>query len=389
MSWMLRAKFPGGTVAVRRRIGDVGKMDLDRARGIAKEWWELIRVGKNPADVLKSQKAKAATERENTVKAVAADWIRLVVRNPVKPYRQAREYERQVNREIVPGLGDRSVADLTAKDIIGMVEAIRDRGAFYVAHYCYATTRSMLAWAVSRQSYGLTYSPCEFPTRIQISRILGRRQKRRRSLNPAELRAYMLAAREQATPWAQYFQLTMYTGQRRDDVAKCVWSEFNFEAEPATWFIGAARYKTEVDVLHPLSRQAVALLESLPVYKSGPHCLTTTWGTKAIAGFSHAKRRLMGRMLEILRKDDPKAELPAFWLHDARRNLKAGMSSIGIPDDHSEACLGHVPEGIRGHYQVHDFFEQKAVAFQRWADHVDAIVEGKVGKVLPMRRKAG
>jgi integrase len=202
----------------------------------------------------------------------------------------------------------------------------------------------------------------------RVAQVLGRRRKRRRHLNPVELRAFVLAAREQATPWAQFFQLLMYTGQRRADIAKCVWSEFDLEADPPTFRIPAERYKTETDILHPLSRQAAALVRSLPVFKSGPHCLTTTWGKKAIAGFSQAKRRLEERMLAILRQDDPKAELPAFWQHDLRRNLKAGMAALRIPSEHSEACLGHLQPGIRGVYDVHDYFEEKAEAFQRWAE---------------------
>jgi integrase len=388
-SYMMRARFPGGNKPVRRLVGDCKKMELERARAIVREWWELARTGKDPADILREQKAKAQQARDNTLRVIAADWIREYVRNPIKPLRQADEFERLANHDILPAMGGRSVVDIAQEDITAWAKAIRDRGAFYVAYSAYGVLRSLLGWAAEQKCYGLVYSPCDFPTKIRISKVLGaKRQKRRRHLGPEELRAYVLAARAMPTPWREFFQLLLYTGQRVSEVAECQWPEFSLDAEPPTWFIAAERYKTDLDILHPLARQSAALLGGLPRFKSGQHCLTLSWGKKGLTGINHAKKRLERGMLAILREDDPKAELKPFWLHDLRRNLKGGMTDLGIPDDHSEACLGHVPAGIRAHYQVSRFLKQKAAAFQRWADHVDAIAEGKVGKVLPMKRKA-
>jgi integrase len=388
-SYMHRFKAPGGRRPVRRLVAHCKKSDLETARRIVRENWETLRTGRDPAEVLREAKAKAQLARDNTLRVVAADWLREYARNPIKPLRQADEFERLINHDLLPTLGGKAVAEIDQEDITAWAKSIRDRGAFYVAFSAYSALRSILGWAVAQKSYGLQFSPCDFPVKIEITKVLGaRRQKRRRHLNTAELRAYVLGARALPTPWREYFLLLLYTGQRRDEVAQCVWSEFDLDSDPPTWFIGAARYKTDVDVLHPLARQTAALLRGLPRYKSGQHCLTTSWGKKGLGGFSRAKRLLEAKMLAILREDNPEGELPAFWVHDLRRNLKGGMTDLGIPDDHSEACLGHVPAGIKGHYQVSLFFEQKAKAFQKWADHVDAIAEGKVGKVLPMKRRA-
>src|SRR5262245_5146836 len=43
-SYMMRARFPGGSQPVRRLVGHVGKMGLERAREVVREWWEHIRL---------------------------------------------------------------------------------------------------------------------------------------------------------------------------------------------------------------------------------------------------------------------------------------------------------------------------------------------------------
>jgi integrase len=142
----------------------------------------------------------------------------------------------------LPTLGSKAVAEIDQEDITAWAKGIRDRGAFYVAFSAYSVLRSILGWAVAQKCYGLQFSPCDFPVRIEITKVLGaKRQKRRRHLNTAGLRAYVLGARALPTPWREYFLLLLYTGQRRDEVAQCVWSEFDLEAEPPTWFITAAR----------------------------------------------------------------------------------------------------------------------------------------------------
>ena len=64
------------------------------------------------------------------------------------------------------------------------------------------------------------------------------------------------------------------------------------------------------------------------------------------------------------------------------------MAEIGIPPHIIEAVLNHVSGhrgGVAGIYNRAAYEAEKATALSRWAEHVDAIVEGRINNLTPMR----
>ena len=70
-------------------------------------------------------------------------------------------------------------------DVIGMIEAIGDRSSS-TARRTWVYTRRLFGWALSRDVYGLTASPCE---RIRVADLIGSPKPRERVLDADELRA--------------------------------------------------------------------------------------------------------------------------------------------------------------------------------------------------------
>ena len=66
-----------------------------------------------------------------------------------------------------------------------MIEAIADRSPS-AARQAWLYTRRMFGWALNRDVYGLTASPCD---RIRIADLIGSPKARERVLEPDELRA--------------------------------------------------------------------------------------------------------------------------------------------------------------------------------------------------------
>ena len=65
------------------------------------------------------------------------------------------------------------------------------------------------------------------------------------------------------------------------------------------------------------------------------------------------------------------------------------MAEIGIAPHIVEACLNHVSgakaSGVAGVYNRALHAEEKKVALERWAAHVEGMLAGRRAKVLPMR----
>ena len=84
-------------------------------------------------------------------------------------------------------------------------------------------------------------------------------------------------------------------------------------------------------------------------------------------------------------------KIPPWVIHDLRRTCATGMAELGIPPHIVEACLNHVSgarAGVAGTYNRAAYSDEKKLALERWADHVEGLVTSRTSKVVPMKRGA-
>jgi integrase len=98
------------------------------------------------------------------------------------------------------------------------------------------------------------------------------------------------------------------------------------------WTIPAARYKTKIDHLVPLSQAALA---QLPNEEGHGDWVLTANGKQAIGGRSRHKAAI-----------DEASGASGWAVQDLRRTIP--HERAGVPTDHAERCLGHVIGGVRG-----------------------------------------
>jgi integrase len=168
--------------------------------------------------------------------------------------------------------------------------------------------------------------------------------------------------------FSAYVRFLLLTAARRNEASEMEWAE----VDGGDWTLPAARNKTKLDLVRPLSRAAREIIEGLP--KAGPFVFTTN-GARPISNFSQFKRRL-----------DAVSGTKGWTLHDLRRTARSLMSRAGVDKDHAERCLGHVIGGVRAVYDRHEYHREKAQAFEALAALIDRIVTGTEGEVVPMRR---
>jgi integrase len=123
--------------------GRIPPLSLAKARDAAETARAAIRNGGDPAG--ERQTAKAAPT--DTVAALVTEYIAKHVR--VKQRGRVEE-ERIVNVEILPRWKERSVRDLTRRDVRALVEPIADRGRPIMANRTLAVVRRMLNFGMRR-----------------------------------------------------------------------------------------------------------------------------------------------------------------------------------------------------------------------------------------------
>jgi integrase len=222
----------------------------------------------------------------------------------------------------------------------------------------------MFAWAVSRDI--IAASPCAGvkPPAAETSRD--------RVLSDDELKTVWRACDKVGWPFGPMVKLLALTAQRRDEVAEMRWSEIDFKAR--TWTLARERVKNDQTHVVPLSDAAIEILQALPEIKGkGEHDFVfTTTGATPVAGFSRAKNRLDGAILESVDR------APDHWtFHDLRRTAASGMARLGVNLPVIEKVLNHTSgsfAGVVGIYQRHSFAEEKMTALQTWGRYLNQLV---------------
>jgi integrase len=201
-----------------------------------------------------------------------------------------------------------------------------------------------------------------------------------------ELRWFWLACEQVGEPVTALLRSLLLTGCRLSEIAEMRWDELS--DNHATLHLTGDRTKNRKPYnvhLPPLARAALA---TVPRIEGCPYVFSTT-GTTPVSVGSKIKARLDAAMLAAARKERGDAAAIAPWrLHDLRRTCATGMAGIGIAPHIVEACLNHISgakASVAGVYNVEQYEPEKRAAWERWAQHVQAIVTGKPANVVPLR----
>src|SRR5262249_40462793 len=187
---------------------------------------------------------------------------------------------------------------------------------------------------------------------------------RSRILNDDELRAIWKATADYPV-YGALLRFISLTATRRNEAGQMRWTELQGQ----TWIIPAARYKTNLDHVIPLSALALSMLPE----RTGEFVFSKN-GRQAIGGYGRHKQAI-----------DEASGVSEWVVHDLRRTARSLLSRAGVSSDHAERCLGHVIGGVRGVYDRHEYHEEKRRAFEALASQIERIVEPKKAKVVPIR----
>jgi integrase len=379
-SFVLYTQFPGRSGASRRKIGRADRMTIDSARRKARRWLDQIEQGIDPAAEDRRRRLAEARSASLTFEAVAEEFIRLAASRQ----RRGQEMAREVRKEFVSRWGDRPIADVTVHDVVAVLDEAVGRGAPYQAHNLLGHVRRIFNWAIGRGVYGLDRSPCD---RIKPRDAVGPRLHRTRVLSALELRAMWKGAEAMGYPYGSLIKLLTLTGLRKNEVARARWGELDLAAK--LWTIPAERMKGKVAHAVPLTADIISALDSLPRFEAGDFLFAALRqvrpGVRPINDFHLAKTRLDALMKKEL------GEFPPFTLHDIRRTMRTGLSSLPVPggDVVRELVIAHAQKGLHRVYDQHDYLEEKRRALEMWGAKLRSIVEPASDNVVELAMERG
>jgi integrase len=327
-------------------LGEVGQLTLAAARDKARAWLSEIEAGRDP-------RAAERVEAEATFAAVLEDYFR----RHVAGKRKAKDTEREMRKELLARWKNKPINTIARRDVIRMVDEIKDRGALYQAHNLLGHAKTFFNWCMEKDL--VQSSPA---AAISGERLIGARKPRSRVLNDDELRAFWTATGKMTYPYGPMLRMLLLTGQRESEVAEARWDEFDLPSK--LWRISPERFKSDAVHIVPLSDDVLALLQELPRWVGGDFLFSSSGGRRPATAFSGAKAQLNALM----------GNPPPFVIHDLRRTVRTRLSGLRIADPVAELVIGHGRRGIQRVYDQHQFVEEMREALAAWALKLQAIV---------------
>jgi integrase len=380
IEWAIRYRYAGKRR--RLKLGVYPALTLAKARERAREARTQIDRGRDPVAEQRTAKAK----RTDTVAALAAEYLEKHAR---RKKRTAAEDERVLDVYVLPRWRDRSVREITRRDVRDLVEGIADRGAPIMANRVLEIVRKMFNWAIGRE--WLDGNPA---ARIEKP---GKEQSRDRVLDDDEIRALwallerfpataekQAPGRKRATTTADgapfcpisptlaaVQKLRLLTAQRGGEVIRMRWADLDLDA--GWWTVPAEHSKNGKPHRVPLTIDAKAIVEAQQsdADRRKGHVFTGREG----AIVADRVKKAGAALSEVVGFE--------FRSHDLRRTAATRMAAAGVPRDHVSRVLNHTEAGPKATrtYDRYSYDAEKRAALETWQRELRRILaaEPKTG----------
>ncbi len=340
----------GAQAGLQLRIGKVGSTWSFQIRAMGER--RRVTLGSYPDLSLAQAREAAAAERRRaklviggssaTFDALVAEYS-TAVGDKQRAWRARLRCMNMVLGEFLP----KPCSALAIRTLQAAVDRYHSRS---VALTAVSAARTILRWGRKRGWHDMSINELEAPT--------GQSPSRERVLTDDELRVLIPVLRTRDKWYFDIIMLLLLTACRRDEIADAAWSEIDLTEGRIV--IPPERYKTKVEMIVPLPRQATALLKTIRE-EAGEHTgrvfpLTPTWS------------RFQEDLYDLTRSE-------GWQRHDLRRTAATMLGNWGLPPHIVEVVLGHgrIGGGVHSIYNRSRYYSEHRDALQRLADYYDNI----------------
>lgn len=350
--WRMRYFFGGKEKLLALGVyPEVGLADAREKRAQARK---VLAAGKDPGESKKDAKRQDQVKRTNVFASLFQEWFQQREGEWVPSY--SVRLRRQIERHILPKLGDRPVAEITAPEVLEMLRVIEGRGTLDTAHRMMQITGQIFMYAIATgravrnpvpDLRGALKTPIvkhhAFLTETELPDFL------------AKLDAY---DGERLTKLALRFLLLTFVRSQEQRGAQ--WNEIHWNK--AEWRIPAERMKMKELHIVPLSRQAIAVLRELEEISGN---------NRHVFPNEHNPSSVMSEntMLYALYRMGYHSRATG---HGFRSTASTVLNEHGFAPDVIERQLAHTERNaVRAAYNHAQYLSERRKMMQWWADYLD------------------
>lgn len=302
-----RKKIDGS--AKRFKIGNYPEVTIDQARKQAGKLAAQVAAGTDPSEA-KRQRREAMT--------VAEAWTAYTTEKVRKP--STIKVDASLWKKLAM-IESKALQSITQSDLRAMHKSIGEKSEAS-ANRTMRLLRRVYLHAKKFHSY-----KGDIPT---DGVVFFNEDSRERFMSGDEIKRYLKAAREEADPWAAFFEIALFTGARRSNLEAMQWAAIDFDAK--TWTIDKAEAKAGKSITLPLTPQAMATLERMQ--KQTGKSVWVFPGRRNNGGHIVNPTKPLSRICN-------RAGINDLRLHDVRRSAGSFLAAAGVPLLTIAQLLGH------------------------------------------------
>ena len=264
--WQYRYKVDGKEVVAS--FGVYPDTSLADARRKAEQARKDMGKGDTPKDRARKDAQKQSEERRrwgHTFESVARAWYddTCKLEGDNQPWTNAKhkwQVLASLEQFVFPKIGDIAIADLKAKDVRRVIDALKNKGLWETGQRVFQ--RISMVFDAGIEEEIIDTNPCDF---LRRQKMFKNRPApgHLAALKPEELPELIKAINAAGLrPMTEYaLRLSLLTAVRPGELRHAEWSEFNIEEK--TWLIPGDKMKMRRDHLVPLSDEAIEVLYQL------------------------------------------------------------------------------------------------------------------------------
>lgn len=366
--WRFRYRFDGKEKLLS--LGVYPDVKLKAARDRRDEARKLVADGIDPGENRKATKAAKADRAANCFEVVAREWFGK--HKPTWDKNHSDKIIQRFERDVFPWIGKRSIADVTAPELLSVVRRIEGRGALETAHRALGNCGQVFRYAIVT---GRAVNDPSRDLRGALATVKGGHFAAVTEPKKVGELLRTLDGYQGTFAVACALRLAPLVFVRPGELRKAQWADINLDA--AEW-----RYivtKTNTPHIVPLSTQAVAILREL-------HALTGS-GPFVFPSARSSKRPMSDNAIlaAMRRMGIAKDEMSGHGFRAMARTILDEV--LGVRPDLIEHQLAHAVRDPNGRaYNRTSHLPERRKMMQQWADYLDKLKTG--AEVVPLHGSA-
>ncbi|WP_338743932.1 tyrosine-type recombinase/integrase [Pseudomonas sp. KK18] len=366
---------------------------------------------------IEAQNAIAATIAEadrlavenKTVNDLFCEWLR----DGVSRQDGNAELRRSFNKDVLPLIGSRRLRELTERDLLDVLRAIKSRGLNRAVVIRSNDIGQMLRWAEKRKPWRALMNDGNPADLVDVSQLLDHdyEEERDRVLSPGEIRELRGVFDQLEHDYASLASGAKYSGVRPvnprvqcavwiclstlcriGELLKAEWR--NIDLNKGIWFIPAEATKGRKGKRQDhhvfLSSFSMAQFKRLKVETGHTHFCFPGRNELNHVDTKTVSKLIGDRQCRFKNRSKPPAGrhhddslvlgkgINGEWTpHDLRRTGATTMQMLGVNLEIIDRCQNHVLGGskVRRHYLHHDYQQEKSLAWKLLGERIEAILK--------------